>query len=100
MYGIPQTLLSIREYGGPHPDAETPALIEDRFGYKLLISGSSNLNFSGSIVYHTMPYVTSSGNWHSGIRDTVGGLVAPITREFRFSFPRKQSMGLIYHKNL
>lgn len=99
IYGIPQTLLSIREYGGPHPDAKTPALIEDRFGYKLLISGSSGLNFSGSILYHTIPYVTSSGNWHSGIYDSVGGRVAPITREFRFSLPRKQSMALLLHRN-
>ena len=99
IYGIPQTLLSIREYGGPNPDADTPALIEDRFGYKLLISGSSGLNFSGSILYHTIPYVTSSGNWHSGIYDSINGTAAPITREFRFSLPRKQSMGLLLHRN-
>lgn len=34
-YGIPQTLLSVREYGGPKVSGDVPALIEDRFNYAL-----------------------------------------------------------------
>ena len=34
-YGIPQTLLSIREYGGPKVADDKPAIIEDRFTYAL-----------------------------------------------------------------
>jgi hypothetical protein len=95
-YGIPQTLLSIREYGGPHPDAETPALIEDRFAYNLYISSSYTSNtVSGSIVYYPIIYATSSGNWNSGITDSSNDRVAPITREIRFQPAVKNSMPIL-----
>jgi len=41
-YGIPQTLLSIREYGGPKVEEETPLLIEDRFNYALEFNKNGN----------------------------------------------------------
>ena len=40
-YGIPQTLLSIREYGGPKVGSEMPVLIEDRFTYALKFDSGS-----------------------------------------------------------
>jgi hypothetical protein len=94
VYGIPQTLLSIREYGGPHPDAETPALIEDRFAYKLFLSGSST-GTGNRLSYFNSKYVTSSGTWNSGILDSSTGYVAPITREIRFEPAVKRNMNLL-----
>lgn len=91
IYGIPQTLLSIREYGGPHPDAETPALIEDRFAYALHLSGSH----TGSVIIPTHAYSTSSiGDWGLGLTST-SGVIAPITRELRFRPTEKRNMMLL-----
>lgn len=45
-YGIPQTLLSVREYGGPKISGDVPALIEDRFSYALQINSGSHLKIS------------------------------------------------------
>jgi len=42
-YGIPQTLLSIREYGGPKVSGDVPALIEDRFNYALEINEDAHI---------------------------------------------------------
>jgi len=42
-YGIPQTLLSVREYGGPKVSGDVPAIIEDRFNYALEINDSANI---------------------------------------------------------
>jgi hypothetical protein len=96
VYGIPQTLLSIREYGGPNPNADTPALIEDRFGYKLYISSSYTANtVSGSIIYYPVTYYTASGNWNSGITDSTNGRAAAITREIRFQPAVKNSMPIL-----
>jgi hypothetical protein len=96
VYGVPQTLLSIREYGGPHPDADTPALIEDRFGYKLHLSSSYTANTtSGSIIYYPVTYYTASGNWNSGITDSTNGKAAAITREIRFQPAVKNSMPIL-----
>jgi hypothetical protein len=94
VYGIPQTLLSIREYGGPNPDADTPALIEDRFAYKLFLTGSSTSN-ANAMTYFASPYKTASGNWNSGITDSLTGYVAPITREIRFEPGVKRNMNLL-----
>lgn len=72
IYGIPQTLLSIREYGGTSPSNGLPSLIEDRFQYAL--------NFSGS-QYVKLPrrrIPASSGSYYSG------STRVPDTIEFRF----------------
>lgn len=42
-YGIPQTLLSVREYGGPKVGEDVPALIEDRFNYALEINEDAHI---------------------------------------------------------
>ena len=42
-YGIPQTLLSVREYGGPKVSGDAPALIEDRFNYALQINEDAHI---------------------------------------------------------
>jgi hypothetical protein len=39
IYGIPQTLISIKEYGGPAKSGNRPQLIEDRFTYALNFGG-------------------------------------------------------------
>ena len=41
-YGIPQTLLSIREYGGPAISGDAPNIIEDRYAYMLAVGGFNN----------------------------------------------------------
>ena len=57
VYGIPQTLLSIREYGGPKVGNEWPVLIEDRYCYALKIDSGSNINYS------TIFVSSSIGDW-------------------------------------
>ena len=42
-YGIPQTLLSIREYGGPKVKGDQHLLIEDRFTYALNFNSGSEI---------------------------------------------------------
>ena len=88
-YGIPQTLLSIREYGGPKVGGESPLLIEDRFTYALQFH-------SGSQVYIPTTHVSSSigGEW--GIPK---GEIAPLQKEFRFKPAITQSMLLASHIN-
>jgi len=97
-YGIPQTLLSIREYGGPKVDEDTPTLIEDRFSYALQFN-------SGSQIIMPRDHLSSSiDNW--GISNNydstyLGGMSAderpPDTIEFRFKPAIKQTMLLLSH---
>lgn len=72
IYGIPQTLISIKEYGGPSPSTDKPSLIEDRFLYKLWLTGSQYIELNRRVV------PVSSGSWN-GITRT------PDTIEFRFN---------------
>lgn len=71
IYGIPQTLLSIKEYGGPSPDTDKPNFIEDRFQYLLTMTGSQFIQLP------RRPIPNSSGSWKGPIR-------VPDTVEFRF----------------
>ena len=97
-YGIPQTLLSIREYGGPKVGEDTPTLIEDRFSYALQFN-------SGSQIIMPRDHLSSSiDNW--GIANNydstyLGGMSAeerpPDTIEFRFKPAIKQTMLLLSH---
>ena len=87
MYGIPQTLLSIREYGGPKVEEDVPALIEDRFSYAINFNSGSNINYSSNHISSSM------NNW--GIEK---GVIPPITREFRFRPYAKQNM-MLYSQN-
>ena len=83
-YGIPQTLLSIREYGGPKVSEDVPLLIEDRFSYALQFDGNSRIETVNTF------YSSSIGNW--GIDR---GEIPSITRELRFRPAVKQNMLLL-----
>ena len=104
-YGIPQTLLSIREYGGPKVSGDVPAIIEDRFNYALHFT-------SGSDAASPQPYIkiphthlsASIGSWGiNGNYDStnLAGFNAderpPDTIEFRFKPAITQSMILLSH---
>lgn len=43
IYGIPQTLISIKEYGGPSEEDSKPQMIEDRYAYLLKFSGAQSV---------------------------------------------------------
>ena len=96
-YGIPQTLLSIREYGGPQVEEDKPALIEDRFSYALQFKSGSLEGFkSPRISWVARDYTTNIGNWgfqRSGLSSGVD--IPPQTREFRFKPAVKESMLLL-----
>ena len=100
-YGIPQTLLSIREYGGPKVNEDTPLLIEDRFSYALRMNSGSNLRIhrdhysstidSWGIAPGDNPTLNKSpdaitGSYHIRPADTI---------EFRFKPAVKTSMYLL-----
>ena len=84
-YGIPQTLLSIREYGGPAATNDSPSLIEDRFAYAVRLTGESQ-------IYAHMHHVSSSigGRW--GIDR---GIIPIMSHEIRFKPSVTQSMLLM-----
>jgi hypothetical protein len=68
IYGIPQTLLSIREYGGPLVSNDTPALIEDRRVFGLELTGSNIIS-----------------NWRAVTLSNVSAYQSvPFTQELRF----------------
>jgi hypothetical protein len=69
IYGIPQTLISVKEYGGPAQSGNKPQSIEDRFAYAL--------NFDGN------QYVSMDRNPYE-LFDTVAGDL-PQTQVFRFN---------------
>ena len=78
-YGIPQTLLSIREYGGPKVAGDVPTLIEDRFTYALQFNSGSHINWIDD--FHN----TNIGNWGFQREGLSSGADIPIqTREWRF----------------
>lgn len=76
VYGIPQTLLSIREYGGPKVGNDWPVLTEDRYCYALKINSGSNINYS------TVFVSSSIGDWGRPLGKN--NVVPPVTREWRF----------------
>ena len=83
-YGIPQTLLSIREYGGPLAENDAPSLIEDRFAYALRLTGESQISA------HMHHISSSNGVW--GIQR---GVIPIMTHEIRFKPSVTQSMLLM-----
>ena len=52
-YGIPQTLLSIREYGGPKQEEQHPDLIEDRFSYAVDMRPGARIKLSNDQITAT-----------------------------------------------
>ncbi len=85
-YGIPNTLLSIREYGGPKVEQISPKLTEDRFAYALRLNGTSYVSMSRNL------YTSSLGTFTGGQRpaDTI---------EFRIRPSVTQSMSVISCNN-
>ena len=79
-YGIPQTLLSIREYGGPKVANDTPALIEDRRVFGLEFTGSQQ-------VFMPWQYITNS--------NIPGYSSHPWTQEIRFKPFKSSEQALI-----
>ena len=87
IYGIPQTLLSVREYGGPKVGNDWPVLTEDRYSYSIKFN-------SGSYLEYTPEFISGSiDKW--GRSDLAGEILPPVTREFRFRPDVTQSM-LVY----
>ncbi len=96
-YGIPQTLLSIREYGGPKVDEDTPTLIEDRFSYALQFKGAAvNSTTTPYIKHGVKTHTTDIGDW-GFVRPHLssGDDIPPQTRELRFKPAVKESMLLL-----
>lgn len=81
IYGIPNTIISIKEYGGPAPVSELPTLIEDHFSYRLKLSGSQYIQMNRRAI------PASSGSW-SGITRV------PDTIEFRFNTHYSSSVSM------
>jgi hypothetical protein len=71
IYGIPQTLISIKEYGGPSPSEDRPTIIEDRYAYALNFTGSQYIQLPRQYL------PAESGSWGGAYR-------VPDTVEFRF----------------
>ncbi len=83
-FGIPQTLLSIREYGGPNVSGDVPTIIEDRFTYALQFDEDAHLKIPNN-------WVSSSiGTW--GIER---GEIPILTHEVRFKPDLKQHMHIM-----
>jgi len=87
IYGIPQTLLSIKEYGGATIDSITPLSIRDMFSYKLHVDGLNDNDYI-KIPQDTVN-VASYGWEDGGYCDPPNQLPTssklPDTYEFRFS---------------
>ena len=100
-YGIPSSLLSIREYGGPKMPNSTPALIQDQFSYALTfesasISTGDDHNTSPHIRYANRDYTTNIGTWgfqRNGLSS--GDDIPSQTKEFRFKPGTKANMLLL-----
>ncbi len=98
-YGIPESLLSIREYGGPKMAKTEPAGIYDQFTYALEFASGSGGH--SSLVWPADYYNTTIGNW-GYIKPylTEGADIPEQTREFRFKPAITSSMLLFstaYH---
>ncbi len=86
-YGIPQTLLSIREYGGPKVADDKPAIIEDRFTYALHFDDGAHIKIPNN-------WLSSSiNNWGINNRE-----IPVLTREVRFRPDKKQNMAIINNR--
>jgi len=61
IYGIPFTLISVKEYGGPAIDSEKPDLIQDRFSYVLNFEGDQYLETQRKYVSSSKSQTLDSG---------------------------------------
>tara|TARA_A100001201_G_scaffold8659_1_gene13114 strand:+ start:11351 stop:17143 length:5793 start_codon:yes stop_codon:yes gene_type:complete len=86
-YGIPESLLSIREYGGPKMPATEPVGIYDQFTYALDFTEEAGLTWKDDY------YNTDMGNWGFQRPFLSKGADIPVqTREWRFRPATTQSM--------
>jgi hypothetical protein len=89
IYGIPQTLISIKEYGGPSPVSDRPSLIEDRYYYRANFTGSNWIELDRMVV----PTATSSwGDITYGGKS--GSLRVPDTVMFNFATTYTSSVSM------
>jgi hypothetical protein len=81
IYGIPHTLISFKEYGGPPKETFKPALVKDKYLYKL------NLGDDKTITFPRRQVPVSEGKW--------GGIERhPQTVEFRFGTNYSSSVSM------
>jgi len=81
IYGVPQTLISVKEYGGPSVETDKPTLIEDRYFYSLNLSGSQYVELPRRLIN------ISSGSWGGVSR-------VPDTVIFRFNTQYSSSVSM------
>lgn len=81
IYGIPATILSVKEYGGPTLDVDTPSWVEDRFQYEANFTGSNWIELPRRII------PASSGSWSGVTR-------VPDTIEFSFRTTHTSSISM------
>lgn len=93
IYGIPQTLISIKEYGGTGIDTNRPILIEDSFSYALNINNNS---------YIKIPQDKVNAKWYGwgngstcGVNNSISKTRTPDTYEIRFNTQQTGSLGAL-----
>jgi len=94
IYGIPQTLISIKEYGGPGLDSDRPIAIEDTFAYSLEVDTGSYVSIPQDEVDAAW-YGWGSGAWCGSTGSADTRLRTPDTYEFRFRTKQSGSLGAI-----
>lgn len=94
IYGIPKSLISIKEYGGPGIDNDLPVLIEDTYGYALNISSGSYLRIPQDKVT-AYSYGWGNGAWCAQTGSGQSSSRTPDTYEFRFSTEKSGSTNAI-----
>lgn len=91
IYGIPQTLISIKEYGGPGLDAERPIYTEDRFQYKLLVGSGSYVKTARDLNSYSYNGWKGNASWSPSSSNLAAR--DPDTIEFRFDTKISGSSG-------
>ena len=81
IYGIPQTLISIKEYGGPTLDSDLPSWKESRFQYELNFTGSNYIEMNRRML------PPQSGSWGGEKR-------VPDYIEYRFRTEHSSSISM------
>lgn len=77
IYGIPQTLINIKEYGGPSPVTDKPNLIEDRYYYRAVFTGSNWIEMNRGLIplssgsWGTAFYGTTPSSSHARVADSI-----------------------------
>jgi hypothetical protein len=81
IFGIPNTLISIKEYGGPSVSVDKPHITKDFFRYSLNFTGSNYIEMNRRVI------PPESGSW--------GGVArVPDTVEFRFRTAYSSSVSM------